>query len=59
MKETLKRLYQKYESFILYALYGIPTTVINFGGYAFLMDVCGLDGGILFYRLDCGNAGKL
>lgn len=46
MKETLKRLYQKYESFILYALYGIPTTVINFGGYAFLMDVCGLDAAV-------------
>ena len=34
-----KKIYKKYESVILYALYGVPTTLISFGGYAVLMDL--------------------
>ena len=46
MKEKLKNLYKKYESLILYALYGIPSTAVSFGGYALLMDVFHFDAAI-------------
>lgn len=43
MKEKMKTLYKKYNSFILYAIYGVPPTVVNFGGYVFFMQICGAD----------------
>lgn len=37
MKENLQNLYHRHESFILYALYGIPPSVLNFCGYSALI----------------------
>lgn len=34
----VKRLFLKYKTFLLYALYGIPPTIVSFGGYLFLTD---------------------
>lgn len=46
MKTFLKKIYKKYESLILYALYGIPTTAISFGGYAVFMDLFQMDAAV-------------
>lgn len=39
MKEKLCSYYQRYKTFILYACYGIPPTIISFGGYFLLIEL--------------------
>jgi putative flippase GtrA len=43
MKEKISLLYKKYQSFVLYALYGVPPTILNFGGYVFFVRECQMD----------------
>lgn len=43
MKHSLRFYLENYRTFLLYALYGIPSTVVSFGGYFLLMDWLGME----------------
>lgn len=46
MKDKLLPLYQKYQTFILYALYGVPPTIVNFGGYLLMINLFGFSAAV-------------